>query len=103
MSEFHSGFRAFSSKVLKTLPFENNSDDFIFDQQILIQAVYHNFRIGDVPCPTRYFPEASSINFIRSTKYGISIIFFLFAYILQKLGLFKFEYFNTKKPIDKYF
>lgn len=87
LSEYHTGFRAFSSRVLKTLPFEKFSDDFVFDQQILIAAAKADFKIGEIAVPVRYFPEASSINFSRSTKYGIMIILTLFLYLLDKIGL----------------
>ena len=66
LSEYHTGFRAFNRKVLETLPLEENSDDFVFDNQIIAQAVYFGFRMGEISCPSRYFPEASSANFIRS-------------------------------------
>jgi glycosyltransferase involved in cell wall biosynthesis len=74
LSEYHTGFRAFSKKVLKTLPFHKYSDDFVFDQQILIDAIHKGFKIGEIPVPVRYFPEASSINFQRSFKYGIETL-----------------------------
>jgi glycosyltransferase involved in cell wall biosynthesis len=74
LSEYHTGFRAFSRRVLETLPIEENSDDFIFDNQILCQAVQAHFRIGEISCPTRYFPEASSINFRRSVMYGFGVL-----------------------------
>lgn len=74
LSEFHTGFRAFSRAVLETLPLEENSNDFLFDNQILAQAQVFGFRIGEISCPTRYFPEASSINFGRSVKYGLGVL-----------------------------
>jgi glycosyltransferase involved in cell wall biosynthesis len=74
LSEYHTGFRAYSRKVLETLPIEENSDDFIFDNQILCQAIAANFRIGEISCPTRYFPEASSISFRRSVTYGVGVL-----------------------------
>ncbi len=70
LGEFHSGFRVYRRQVLETIPFERNSDDFVFDTQFLVQAVHFGFRLGDVPVPVRYFDEASQINFRRSTKYG---------------------------------
>ena len=70
LSEYHTGFRAFSRKLLETLPLEENSDDFVFDNQMLAQTLWFGFDIGELTCPTRYFTEASSINFRRSVKYG---------------------------------
>lgn len=87
LSEYHTGFRAFGRKVLEKLPLKNMSDDFVFDQQILISAHNSGFTIGEIAVPVRYFPEASSINFARSTKYGLSIIVVLAQYILNKIGL----------------
>lgn len=74
ISEFHTGYRAFSRKVLETLPLLANSDDFVFDNQMLTQCVAHQFSIGEISCPTKYFPEASSINFERSVKYGLGVL-----------------------------
>lgn len=84
LGDFHSGFRAYTRKVLETIPYNQNSDDFVFDTEFLAQAAFLGFRIGDVPIPTRYFSEASSINFSRSLTYGIQTIFVMFKYILQK-------------------
>jgi glycosyltransferase involved in cell wall biosynthesis len=74
LSEYHTGYRAFSREVLETLPLEHNSNDFLFDNQVLAQAVYSDFRIGEISCPTAYFPEASSINFSRSLVYGLGVL-----------------------------
>jgi glycosyltransferase involved in cell wall biosynthesis len=74
LSEYHTGFRAFSRDVIETLPLDANSDDFIFDNQMLCQAIRAGFRIGEISCPTRYFPEASSINFRRSVTYGLGVL-----------------------------
>jgi len=74
LSEFHTGYRAFSRKVLETLPLEENSDDFVFDNQMLAQAIYAGFEIGEISCPAAYFPEASSINFRRSVRYGFGVL-----------------------------
>lgn len=82
LSEYHTGFRAFHKRVLKKLPFHKFSDDFVFDQEILIAAVAEGFKIGEIPVPVRYFKEASSINFARSVKYGIEILLRLWLYIL---------------------
>ena len=74
LSEYHTGYRAFSRKVLTELPLLENSDDFVFDNQMLAQCVHFGFRIGEVSCPTKYFEEASSINFRRSVKYGFGVL-----------------------------
>ena len=74
LSEYHTGFRAFSREVLESLPLQVNSDDFVFDNQMLAQIVYFDFRLGEISCPTRYFTEASSINFARSVKYGLGVL-----------------------------
>ncbi|MFN2428192.1 MAG: glycosyltransferase family 2 protein, partial [Candidatus Binatia bacterium] len=74
LSEYHSGYRAFSRSVLESLPLEENSDDFVFDNQMLAQVVHFGFRIGEVSCPTRYFAEASSIGLKRSIRYGIGVV-----------------------------
>lgn len=87
LSEYHTGFRAFRSDVLDKLPLENFSNDFVFDQQILISAHNASFRIGEIAVPVRYFSEASSINFFRSTKYGLMILYTLFLYLLNNLGV----------------
>lgn len=74
LSEFHTGYRAFSRKVLETIPFERNSENFIFDNQILAQIIFAKFRIGEISCPTKYAPESSSINFSRSVRYGFGVL-----------------------------
>ena len=89
LGEFHSGFRAYSRRVLETIPYHRNSDDFVFDQEFLVQAVHFGFRLGDVPVPVRYFPEASSISFRRSVRYGVACVATLAAWILHRLGLRK--------------
>lgn len=81
LSEYHTGFRAFDSKLLKKLPFHKYSDDFVFDQQILFGAIALGTRVGEIPVPVRYFPEASSIDFKRSIIYGFSILRDLLIYI----------------------
>jgi len=97
LGEWHSGLRAYSKKVLETIPWQNNSDDFVFDQQFLIQAIYFGFRIGDVPVKTRYFKGASSINFKRSFIYGIYTVYTIFIYFLHRLGFYKSKLFISKK------
>lgn len=87
LSEFHSGYRAFSSRVLETLPLLVNSDDFVFDNQMLAQVVALGFNIGEISCPTKYFPEASSINFRRSVIYGFGVLGTSLAFRLWKMGL----------------
>lgn len=90
LSEYHTGFRAYSTKVLKSLPFMRMSNDFVFDQQILISAIANNYKIGEIPVPVRYFPEASSASFWNSVRYGLGILATLFTYILNKKNrLFK--------------
>lgn len=84
LSEYHTGYRAFSRRVLQGLPIETNSDDFVFDNEILIQAVAAGFRIGEISCPTKYFPEASSISFGRSLVYGVGVLRASIAYWLWK-------------------
>jgi len=87
LSEYHTGYRAFSRKVLETLPLSCNSDDFIFDNQMLAQAVYYNFRIGEISCPTKYFPDASSINLRRSIVYGLGVLKVSLQFRLARLGV----------------
>jgi len=98
LSEYHTGFRAFSSNVLKTIDYNVNSDDFVFDNQIIAQIFYAGYDIAEITCPTKYFEEASSINLGRSVKYGLGVISTSFAYFFQKLGLINFRIFrNTNK------
>ncbi len=94
-SEYHTGFRAYHRKVLMKLPFHKFSDDFVFDQEFLISAVYSGFRIGEIPVPTRYFPEASQINFIRSTKYGLQTLFALIKYIAVSMNIYRSKIFSA--------
>ena len=96
LSEYHTGYRAFSREVLVKLPLEENSDDFVFDNELLVQAVYFGFRIGEISCPTKYFEEASSINFKRSIVYGIGVLATALKYFFQKIGLAKFAIFDEK-------
>jgi len=91
ISEYHTGYRAFSSEVLNKLPLEVNSDDFIFDAEFLAQAIYFGYRLGEISCPARYFPEASSLNFSRSAKYGLQVLWVSLKYWLQKKGLGRFR------------
>src|SRR6201993_733635 len=95
LSEYHTGYRAFSREVLAELPLLENSDDFVFDNQILAQCVYFGFRIGEVSCPTKYFEEASSINFRRSVKYGLGVLATTVQFVLQRLGVMQFTLFSS--------
>jgi glycosyltransferase involved in cell wall biosynthesis len=94
LSEYHSGYRAFSSAVLRTLPLQANSDDFTFDNEMLAQAIFFGFRIGEISCPTKYFPEASSISLRRSIRYGFGVLWTSLRFKLQKLGLKSFSIFH---------
>jgi glycosyltransferase involved in cell wall biosynthesis len=87
LSEYHTGFRAFSRQLLETLPLLENSDDFVFDNQMIAQAVMFGFRIGEISCPTKYFEEASSINFKRSVEYGFGVLSTTAGFVAHKLGL----------------
>ncbi len=96
LSEYHTGYRSFSREVLEGINFNENSDDFIFDNQMLSQIIYAGFPIAEVTCPTKYFEEASSINFRRSVKYGLGVLQVSVAHFLQRIGLGKFKMY--KKP-----
>jgi glycosyltransferase involved in cell wall biosynthesis len=98
LSEYHTGYRAFSREVLESLPLEENTNDFIFDNEMLTQIVFFNFRIGEVSCPTKYFEEASSINFTRSVRYGLGVLLTSLKFRLQKMGMGSFRIFNAKGP-----
>jgi glycosyltransferase involved in cell wall biosynthesis len=105
LSEYHTGFRAFSREVLQTLPLLENSDDFVFDNQVLAQAVMFGFRIGEISCPTSYFEEASSINFRRSVKYGIGVLTTTASFAAQRMGIAKSSLFDKtgRKVTMKYY
>jgi len=96
ISEYHTGYRAFSREVLSALPLEENSDDFIFDGEVLAQAIYLGYRLGEISCPARYFPEASSLNFSRSAKYGLQVLVVALKFWLQKKGLGHFRLLNPQ-------
>jgi glycosyltransferase involved in cell wall biosynthesis len=96
LSEYHTGFRAFSRKVLESIDYETNSDDFIFDNQMIAQIFMAGFEIAEITCPTRYFPEASSINLRRSLKYGLGVLWVSLSYLLHKSGLHRFAIFSPK-------
>ena len=94
LTEYHTGYRAYSSEVLKNIPFEKNSNDFVFDNEILAQIIYFNYRIAEISCPTKYFPEASSINFKRSIRYGIGVLLTMLKFILHKYKIRRFPIFT---------
>ncbi len=96
LGDFHSGFRAYTREVLETIPYHINSDDFVFDSQFLAQAAYFGFRIGDAPMPCRYFDEASSINFSRSTRYGLLTLWTLAQFWMQRIGVGQFDLFSRQ-------
>lgn len=95
LSEYHTGYRAFTREVLEAVPFMRNSDDFVFDNQMLAQIIYAGFDIGEITCPTKYFPEASSINFRRSCRYGFGVLRTSIQFRLQKWHLAHFSYLSA--------
>ncbi len=95
LSEYHTGYRAFTAEVLGTLPLAENSDDFVFDNQMLAQCVYFGYRIGEISCPTKYFKEASSIGFRRSVRYGLGVLATSLQFALQKAGIGRFRIFSA--------
>lgn len=96
LSEYHTGYRAFDARVLNTINFNENSDDFVFDNEMLSQIIFANFQIGEVTCPTKYFEEASSINFSRSVKYGLGVIRVSWMHFFQRIGLGRFNLYKKK-------
>jgi glycosyltransferase involved in cell wall biosynthesis len=96
LSEYHTGFRAFTRKVLESIPINNNSNDFVFDNEMLSQILYADFRVGEITCPTKYFAEASSINFSRSLKYGLGCLRTSLLFRLSKMGLLQTPIFTFK-------
>ena len=105
LSEYHTGFRAFSRELLETLPLLENSDDFVFDNQMIAQAVMFGFRIGEISCPTKYFEEASSINFKRSVEYGLGVLARPSASPRTRLGIIHLPRFdaNGRKVTQRYY
>jgi len=97
LSEYHTGYRSFSREVLEKINYHANSDDFVFDNQMISQIFYAGFEIAEVTCPTKYFPEASSINFSRSAKYGMGVLGTSFVHFFNKLGIMKSEIYQPKK------
>lgn len=94
LSEYHTGFRAFGGEVLEAINYNINSDDFVFDNQMIAQIFYAGYEIAEITCPTKYFPEASSINFKRSVKYGFGVIGTSIRYFLAKAGIYKSRLFS---------
>ncbi len=98
LSEYHTGYRSFSKEVLEAINFNQNSDDFVFDNEMLSQIIYAGFEIAEVTCPTKYFEEASSINFSRSSKYGLGVLRVSVSHFLQRLGVAKFKMYKKPQP-----
>jgi hypothetical protein len=105
LSEYHTGFRAFSREVLEALPLNENSDDFVFDNQMLAQVVHFGFRVGELSTPTRYFAEASSINFSRSVRYGLGVLATSLQFRLHKMKLIRSRIFRLRgqKLLSNYY
>ncbi|MEZ4931429.1 MAG: glycosyltransferase family 2 protein, partial [Saprospiraceae bacterium] len=101
LSEYHTGYRAFSREVLETIHFNGNSDDFVFDNEMLSQIIYAGFDIAEVTCPTKYFEEASSINFKRSLQYGMGVLRVSLCHFLQRTGLGKFSMYERQTANGK--
>lgn len=97
LAEYHTGYRAFSKEILERLPLHKNSDDFVFDNEMLGQIAFAGYEMGEVTCPTKYFDDASSINFKRSVQYGLGVLRVSLSYRLQQWGLAKFEIFEGIK------
>lgn len=97
LSEYHTGYRAFSREVLENIRFEENSDDFVFDNEMLSQIIYRGYEIAEVTCPTKYFEEASSINFRRSVRYGLGVLRVSFSHYLQRTGIAKYKMYAPKE------
>lgn len=97
LSEYHTGYRSFSREVLEGINFNENSDDFVFDNEMLSQIIYAGFQIAEVTCPTKYFEEASSINLKRSTQYGLGVLRVSACHFLQRIGLGKFKMYQKSK------
>jgi hypothetical protein len=97
LSEYHTGFRAFRREVLESLPLDANSDDFVFDNEMIAQTVFFGWRVGEISCPTRYFAEASSINFARSVKYGLGVLATSLKFRLHRLGIARTNLFKARE------
>lgn len=100
LSEYHTGYRVFDASVLNKIPFENNSDNYIFDNQFIAQLLYHNFKVAEITCPARYESESSSINFFRSIGYGLGVVKVSVQYFLSKTGIAKQALFSERKSND---
>ncbi|MCB0606593.1 MAG: glycosyltransferase family 2 protein [Lewinellaceae bacterium] len=98
LSEYHTGYRAFSRKVLETINFNSNSDDFVFDNEMLSQIIFNKFHIAEVTCPTKYFEEASSINFTRSMRYGLGVLRVSLNHLLQRWKLTNLDMYKRMEP-----
>lgn len=96
LSEFHTGYRAFSREVLETIPLNENSNDFVFDNEMLVQIIFFGFRIGEISCPTRYFEGASSVNFVRASRYGVGVVITALKYVIHRLNLRKDPLFDPE-------
>ena len=96
LSEYHTGYRAFNAEVLRTCPYEHCSDDFVFDNQMIAQVFWHGFDIAEITCPTKYFEEASSINFKRSSEYGIGVLLTSWRYFLARLGILPWKLLGSR-------
>lgn len=94
LSEYHTGFRAYSREMLSSIPWQKNSDDFIFDNELLAQAIIGKCKLGEISVPTKYFPEASSINFVRSTRYGFGVLWISLLGLLARTGLYRHAMFR---------
>jgi glycosyltransferase involved in cell wall biosynthesis len=100
LSEYHTGYRGFTRAVIEALPLAHNSDDFIFDNQMLAQVIYKGFRVGEISCPTKYFPEASSINFRRSVIYGLGVVRTSMSFRLARMGFARGSVFEGLVPLS---
>lgn len=101
LSEYHTGFRGFTREVIEKLPLEDCNDDFIFDNEMIALILYNNYKIGEISCPNKYFPEASSINFPRACKYGLGVLKVSILYFLARLGIYKSKIFGKDaKKLD---
>ena len=101
LSEFHTGYRAFSRRVLENLPIHHNSDDFVFDNEMLAQSIYFGYRVGELSCPTKYFKEASSIAMLDSIRYGIGVLATSIKFRLQRWGVAEFQIFKQENKQTK--
>jgi len=98
LSEYHSGYRLFTAEILQTIPYHQNSDDFVFDNEMLAQILFHGFRLGEISCPTRYFEDASSINFWRSIQYGWGVLRVSIQYRMHRMGIIQSSLFKKNTP-----